>query len=140
MKKLLPLVLLVVLSLGFSSCSSEAPEGGDAAPAEEASAMHDGMSDMITISTPAAGENVSSPFNVTGQTTMTEETTLNLESYGADGVLNSEAKWHTNDDGSFDFGSTYYFIGGGGEGRVDVILLDENDAELDRASMSVVFE
>ncbi|MFT7184416.1 MAG: hypothetical protein ACI9QC_000758 [Oceanicoccus sp.] len=134
MKKLIPIAFTMVLALSLSACSSDAPSETD-------STVFSGRtSDMIIITSPAAGEPVSSPLNVVGETTMTEETTINLESYGADGLINTESKWHTNADGTFDFGSTYYFIGGGGEGRIDVILLDADDIEIDRASVPVVFE
>lgn len=140
MNKLIALSALFVLSFSLTACASEGPasstEGGTEEETETTEAQ---MGEEIVIATPAAGETVSSPFEVTG-TTDSPNATIKLTSYGSDGLMNSEAEWRTEADGSFDFGSTYYFIGGGGEGRVEVVLLDEEGNETDRAVVPVVFE
>lgn len=144
MKKLFAISTFFVLLLSFSGCSSDSTvEEVDSSGTESsASDTMTGESEMITITSPAAGETVSSPFEVSGTTTMTEETSLLLEVYGADGVLNhGPTTWHTDSDGSFNFiGGTYYFIGGGGTGRVEVSLIDEDGNEIDKAVVSVELE
>jgi hypothetical protein len=137
------LAMALSLTLALSACSSSPSEdvaGETSEPTrleEDSSAALQG--DSIFISSPSELESVSSPFNVAGSTDY-PDTQIELTAYGADGEINTEAKWHTESDGSFDFGSTYYFIGGGGEGRVEVFLVDENGEEIDRAIMPVIFE
>lgn len=135
MKK--PLALIItVFALTLTSCASNE---GETTPSSETSSFEAVMGDSIVISTPAAGDSISSPFSVTGSTDH-PDTSIKLVAYGVDGEINTESNWHTDSDGNFDFGSTYYFIGGGGEGRIEVFLQDEDETEIDRAILPVVFE
>jgi len=129
---------MTLIMLSFGACSSGTVEEGttDAPAAESAEAV---QGDEITILTPASGDSLSSPFNVTG-TTNSPDATIHMTSYGSDGLYNSESKWNTDSDGNFDFGSSYYFVGGGGEGTVEVYLLDADENEYDRAVVPVMFE
>lgn len=138
MKKSLALVALLALSLSMTACSSDAPADGSG-DAVESGSSEAVQGEEITILTPGAGESIASPFTVTG-TTNSPDATIHLEGYGVDGEINTESKWSTEADGSFDFGSTYYFIGGGGEGRIEVFLLDADGNEYDRAVVPVMFE
>jgi hypothetical protein len=141
MRKILSLALASMLILSLAGCSSDTSTDGEESTNEAAVGLEDGTSSMLAITSLSPGETVSSPFTVSGTTTVTEETTIHLESYGVDGVLNSGPnKWHTTTEGTFDFGSTYYFIAGGGAGQVEVFLLDDDGNELDRAVISVIFE
>lgn len=126
---------MTLIMLSFAACSSGTVEEGTS----DASSSEAVQGAEITILTPAEGETLSSPFNVTG-TTDSPDTTIHMTSYGSDGLYNSESKWETESDGSFDFGSSYYFVGGGGEGTVEVYLLDADGNEYDRSVVPVMFE
>ncbi len=141
MKKIPALFGLILSSALVVGCNSQPAVEIDSGTGENPAAgtVEAMQGEYVTILTPAAGSTVSSPFNVTG-TTDYPNATLHLESYDSNGEINNEAKWHTEADGSFDFGDTYYFVGGGAEGHVDVVLFDADGKEIDRAIVNVMFE
>lgn len=143
MKKFLAIAALMLISSSFVACSTETtdPSDGtkDTETTESTESTEAEQGEQVTIVTPAAGDTVSSPFSVTG-TTDSPNTDIRLVSYGVDGAMNNESEWKTDSEGNFEFNNTYYFIGGGGEGRIEVILMDESGAEVDKAVIPVVFE
>jgi hypothetical protein len=123
---------LMVVAVGCSgdagSTDGEATDGGTATEAV--------VSENITVTVPAAGDSIASPFSVEGTTTADVERVY-IEARDVNGDIIVETSALLDDDGSFSSSSIYYFLGGGDEGSVHVYTLDENDEEMDRTVVPV---